>query len=784
MMKIVKTTKIAKYEKKTSRAMLERFADRLIYFRGRGPGGRSAAVPWDLLSVDEKRKYHRLVDEIDEKLVISQTSCKNISNLVNIKGTDKGKGGNKGRNNNFLYVSNEKSIIKIENSYYVDNAKVGTLLGLKKGRGIHVKAAREEWKFVKIAFNGGDKKYYAVSSLPVAARLKFKLEIEKHYLSQSFKENDDSFYKKASQKNRTTADMRASVIMKWLEYRDNYESKMRADADFEAFWNASNAFKVSVKSLQRWHKNYTSHGIDGLVPRYQRAAAHHTAHWTLEAQKMMEDLYLDDARRTIFNCYQIVLKKCQIEGWFMPSYSTVKRYLDGLPRDLVRRLRYGHKSFVDQSFPSILRDRDAIDAGEIYVCDARMADISYGDGRSGQRLHCFVWVDFATTKVMGVTYSDNGNDVNAVLSSFYLACFEHLPAGAYLDNGVDMVAAAKTTKKTAELPEKLRAPLEHLLGHDNVRFARIHNPQTKIIERKPFGDMARLCDKSFPGYTSASIMDRGEKWVFEQKKGEFLEVDDVKRLISYWFFEKYNNWAPSGESPNEKWDKFFKANKKRRVDSEKLRHLLLPLANHRGQYLYKVGRNGIEYTPAGYKKAKWYWTDWLQTLPQNSKVYVKAHPNEPEHIWIYAQDGKALGEIPLLKWQGVHPIRGGKKVHEYYKARGHREKEILAYKEKLATQHKTDLTVAAKMDRADMHQPPDYDIDPETGEIIEDTKEVNIDYDIPRSTASLQAEMEELRQQKTALEGKIKRLAKSKKERPKKRDDEFFDKLDRLTGSG
>lgn len=785
-MLLVPTAKIAEVERVTPRTILNRYNGVLVPYKGKGRGGKVYGVPLDVL---DKAVFQKHALNIPDNLILSQTLCKNISNLTQTRNEKNGQGVDKGVDSDFFYVTQDKTVINKTKKLYLTKEKVSTILGYKSPENVLKKASREDWEYIEIDWNGGLKRFYLLSCLPIDAQFQLSLELQTLYSHQAAAEGDAGAYANASDKERAIADQRASTLQEWYSYlakaskRKAY-TKKKATLEFVNIYKAQYPdHECSRATLHRWDAEFRAHGLDGLVPSYYKPTGSR-AFFTPEAWNLAKDLYLDTRRRDMYDVYMIVKHQAVERGWVVPSYATVRRQLLALADDIVKRLRYGHKGFVDAGFPSILRDRTSISPGQLYVCDARYADVSFADGKKGQRIWVFAWVDAATYKCVGRSWGKSGADVDAVLDAFYMAALEHMPEMVYLDNGSDMIAAGKQTKKTAELPESLIAPLQILFGKDGVNYSKVKNPQSKIIERKPFRDMARLCDPSFPGYTSANIYDRGEHWEIEQKAGAFFSEDTVKSLINFWLFEKYNNWAPNpkdARSPNEKWADYFAEKAKRIADPERLRHVLLPLKKHQKGYKWKVRRHGIEFTPDGYNKPRWYWSEWLQNLPAKTEVLVKAHANDPSRIWIYDIKGKPLGELPELRWQDMPYMNADKEeLQDFFKTRGDREKEILEQKKQWRESHGVDLSTVDMMSRADHHAPPTETIDPETGEIVEKTELVDINVDIPPSNEQLLSEMQQLKEREAELEERMSRLKPKKEKKP---DDDVFARLHKAVGN-
>lgn len=550
----------------------------------------------------------------------------------------------------------------------------------------------------------------------------------------------NALYQNASAAMRRRADRRLQIIQDWQAFRKKtgYGNIVAQDNDFIAAWNLQNPQEtISRQSIHRWAKSYKENGLDGLIEKYDRKP-HRQSSFDAAAQSYLEALYLDQARRDMHSCYQNLLVVAKKEGWQVPSFSTCRRHLQKLSRDVVTYLREGSKAFHDKAFPAIQRDPDSLQVGECYVADDRMADVSYGEGRAGDRIWVTVWMDIRSRKVMSVVCSLDGNNAQAVLDGFYHAAMQHIPNEIYLDNGGNYREAAYISKEQAEqLPPALQAPLAKLLGENKIHWAFPGNARAKIVEHEAFAHMARLHDKNLPGYTGMNVLSRPEGWYISRERGEFFSRETVVSYIKQYFFEKHNNWGPNGKkSPNEIWAEYFSKNAYRRANPEYLRHLLL----RTWPKPIQLRTNGIQFGKDHKGRNCFYWDEFLQMLTGNIKeVWIKYNQNEPEHIWIYRLDGTPLCELPLSPFSGIPILRGGERVSKYQATKRRRVKEIQARKKQLDDLHKLNMVDPEKlMQRADIRPEPKTNFDQNTGEVFERVDELLLDMTLPMPSKQTQ----------------------------------------------
>jgi len=630
------------------------------------------------------------------------------------------------------FIDPDKTILSESTKWYVSKERAAKLCAYSNADAIHNKARRENWQAQERQVQGGLKKFYAVESLPTTAQIIFHKELNSKLAPQDDGAGTNR-YQRASEKMRARAKRRMEVLKCWRDYLKTTARKNRTKAtkDFVALWNVTHPdHKISRAQLYRYDAAEKYDGISGLIDDYPRKA-NNTAPWSEEARAYLESLFLDESQRGIKSCYQNMkfVARQPSNNWTIPHYSTCRRHLLKLSRDVVTYLRQGSKAFHDKAFPSIQRDPNSIEVGQVYVADDRLADVSFGKGQQGDRIWTTVWMDMRSRKVMSVVFTYKGNNTQAVLDGFYQAAQEHIPVEVYFDNGGNYREAGYVTKEQeTDLPKHLQAPFNQLFGADKIHWAHPGNARAKVVERA-FLEMARIHDKNSPGYTGMNVLKRPEGWYLERANGNFLSAEQICKNLRTYFFEIWNNWGPEGkQSPNEIWAEHFSTHNYKRAEAEYLRNLLLrtypkPIKlRARGVQFGKMC-NG-ECADRG-KKCKclprFYWDDSIQLLTGGIKeVLVKYSDFEPQHIWIYKKDGTPIGEVPEYFANKTPSLRAGKQVGEYQEKKKHRIKEIKAYNAQLEDIHQMNLEdPEALMQRADIKPAPEPAIDFTTGEVIE-----------------------------------------------------------------
>lgn len=754
-MEAIPVTDLAQALYSTRRTIYNRYKKLgyIVYVKGKGKGGRCAVVPVQYL---QRERFLDLIKEYPSSHILSKSSDNltsvlskteralslqgNIPNCVKFSKENNSQGGDKGGDTGFEYLNGDKSIIYHNNAYYLSASKVVTLLSVKKNSVI-IKAKRNHWSFIQVPDNGGLKKFYGLDNLDEDVKVRFLASIGK-INSHRGTDGAEGFthasplatqgagaYARANMDERIRVDMIERCLEEWQRYRkfSKRKNKDKADSDFVRLWNMDHGddLKVSKSSLHRWYGDLKKGGKDGLVRQYSNRGKGKAA-FSQGAKDYLSSIYFTEEKRDFDHCYQNLLWRAKEKGWNVPARVTVYRWIKSHPQDFTIRLREGHKAFDDYGFPTILRDPDSLNPGDLYVADGRIIDVSFGAGKAGMRLKVQAWMDGATGKFLSVTYPEDFN-VQSVLDGLLEADSDHVGTVVQMDNGSDYLKAGRSKLASKDdVEEKLLSPIAQIHGPENVYFSIVHNAKAKYIERK-FRDMARVHDKShFNGYTAELLRKRPDKWIVDKSKGKFPSREELIETMNHYLFDIANNWAPNGsKSPNEMWDEWFEDHPKKRMPYEDLRHCLLPVSDKpyvvRKNGLIQFGKDGKD--RRGRDKYRYYWDNWLSQLPAGKEFFIKYNANDDSKIWLYEPSGALIGEVPKYRYGKVSYLDGGELVGKHQEEKRHREKEIKKMKEDIDRRVEENLGKSLEpmdlMQRADIHEPPKVKYNKETGEIYE-----------------------------------------------------------------
>lgn len=136
---------------------------------------------------------------------------------------------------------------------------------------------------------------------------------------------------------RAEAFRRLDILQKWEDYI--LETGLGIDKSIPGFID-SIGIKITAQTLYRWKRAYGQKNIMGLVPNWRNARKRFSAvNFTPEAQKFAHSVLFFYPNKKIRDIYRMVQKEGKMNGWSVPSYTTVKRFLKEMPTP--KRITFG-----------------------------------------------------------------------------------------------------------------------------------------------------------------------------------------------------------------------------------------------------------------------------------------------------------------------------------------------------------------------------------------------------------------------------------------------------------
>lgn len=443
-------------------------------------------------------------------------------------------------------------------------------------------------------------------------------------------------------------------------------------------------FRISVRSLLRWHRSHQSQGIEGLIARYGDGDGGGSDTRTPEAVTYFYELYHTQNCLSIAVCHEVTVREAAKRGWNWPvSYQATVSWM-GRHSDLSLDclFRKGRDVWARKFLPHVQIDYTRIEPGYLYVCDHAQLDLwcTY----KGRQIRPWLTAieDSRSRTIVGWNLGPAPHQ-DAIIVSLRNAFRNYaIPSVMRIDNGKDF-----TSKPITGFTKRERDGLKRAFGAEwmkiaqraetqidctdprwlgitgelsiNLIYSIPYSPWSKIIERF-FKTLHGRHDVSYATYCGGSILHRpecldaikrgytddqkrrlrsqfGKEWrrhavlkVVDQSAVPTLE--EVRTRLGEWL-DVYHRTPHLGQgmdrrTPLDVWR--TATHLRKAVDNE-----LTFLCDTRG--LYTVRANGISLRVGS--ATLWYGakSPALKSLI-GRKVLIKLDPEDISHAWAFTPD--------------------------------------------------------------------------------------------------------------------------------------------------
>ncbi len=518
---------------------------------------------------------------------------------------------------------------------WVGSEQAAELLGMTS-RGVR-KAAKEgriKSKYEN-GVSGGKTIKINIESLPISAQIEYHKRKQLGLLNNQPQENIFETYPESS---REEAHKKLQIIEQWRTFlRRNEGKKVELTDKFVELWNASNKQdNLSRPTLYRWDKAYRENGLPGLCPEWGSRKG--ITKMDDDAWEFFKYIFLDQSRKTIARCYDLLDMKAKEMGWIIPSLRQVQRLVkQRIPEPVLIYYREGIKAYTDSCEPYIMRDYDSIVPNQLWVSDHNQLDLAVR-GPNGKPAFPWatVWMDAKSRKMVSWLLSFGPNQ-DTILASFRRGVLRYgVPEEILIDNGKDYraksFAGGRDSKVTVEIEEP---QVKGLISHLDIvpHFAIPYNAKSKHIERS-FRTIREWFSSWFDSYRGANIMDRPERLNKVLKNPDkLLTLEELAELYGEFIENVYNCHSHQGEgmdghSPDEIYYSLLQT--KRTTSEESLKLLMMKTSEPR-----VVQRNGIRLFD------HWYWNQEISML-QGQKVYARYDQEEIGKVYIFDLNDRYL----------------------------------------------------------------------------------------------------------------------------------------------
>jgi transposase InsO family protein len=469
-------------------------------------------------------------------------------------------------------------------------------------------------------------------------------KIQRKYQSERSNAGPRESLPELKQWQRDIAFERLDILGKWEGFAKEHNATLNQVVDeFVREYNETHPDKkISRGTLFRWRKVKKEKGVAGLCPKWTNGKeALGDAVFSPEAKQFANDLWLHPNRPTKKNCYFHLEREAKKKGWKIPSFSSMKRFWNAIPRPVEIYHREGEKAFEDKACPSILRQTDNLKPMDVVVGDHHQVDIAviFPDGRIGFPW-LTAWKDVKSRKMVAwaLVSTPSSDSINISFQEMVLGY--GVPFKGHLDNGRDYKAQAFTGVKRGKLLFEMQdikvsyneariGGIYNDLGM-KIIWARKRNAKSKIVERW-FKTLVNDFSVWWKGFRGRNIKEKPENLKDEWKKRDLVTLDELKQGMQA-FINFYNSKRPhQGIGDRTPDSVFFELLEfKRAVRAEELSLLCSRSAEK------TVQKEGIELFN------DWYRHPELQFKYLKRKVRIRYYEDDITKVFVFERDGRFI----------------------------------------------------------------------------------------------------------------------------------------------
>ena len=441
-------------------------------------------------------------------------------------------------------------------------------------------------------------------------------------------------------------------------------------ATYLAETHSVNGKKISGRTIWNWKKAYATGGFNALARgiRKDKGQSRFFARYPGAAQ-LVASVYLKPYQ-TVARAYDNLLREHELYGvpvCDLPSYETVRTYLEALPKPIAVLARKGERAYSERMTPYLQRSYEDIPANHIWVADHMIHDVEVRNDcfegvaeNAPMRLRFSAFIDMRTRKFVGYCWAPEGN--SRVITTAVRRGIERYgpPAIVYCDNGKDYRKVAKGARPVArEWVEQEYTSLERtgvLQRLDvAVQFCMPYHPQSKLIERA-FRIVHQKFDALFPHYTTGNAYLRPDQTTLAMMhhrkllkmdrgaESPLVTASHFIRMATVWIEEDYNAGHHHGgrgmdnRTPDQVFDALYPLAERRASDPAVL-----------SQLLWETRKCLVTHTAITLNKRRYVAADPQSSgalhLANRTDVLVCYDPHDPERAVVADLDGRPIAQV-------------------------------------------------------------------------------------------------------------------------------------------
>jgi hypothetical protein len=443
----------------------------------------------------------------------------------------------------------------------------------------------------------------------------------------------------------------------------------------------------SRATLWRWLAIYRANGLNGLArkSREDKGVSHFFTRYPAAAVLVASEYHKPYA--TIYRAFDALERDrelLQIPEAEMPSYSTVRNYLDSLPEAMKILAREGLAAYNTRFAPHLNRKFTDIPVNSIWVADHMIHDVEVRNDcfnaapmDAPLRLQFTCLMDMRSRRIVGYCWTVNG-DWRSIATALRRAVERFGPCETfYCDNGKDFKKAARGAEQTQRISrptsteiqtfsdELMRGPVAQL--GIRVQYCIPYAPQSKPIERA-FGTVHGGLCAIMPHYTTGNAYLRPDQTIIagaEHRKlmkhglateSSLMPASFFIKLAETWIEQKYNaghhhsGRGMDGRTPNEVFDSLYPVATRRSADPDVLAMLL-----HERRTAY-VRRTAITIEGRRYMPVQSSSDSWAAIHNANeTSITVAYDPLDPDHVIALDDQGRRMADL-VAERLTEHPV--------------------------------------------------------------------------------------------------------------------------------
>jgi transposase InsO family protein len=535
--------------------------------------------------------------------------------------------------------------------------------------------------------NGKAPREYSVSSLPGEfhaqlmkqrlAESALVLASEDHHLVPKFPTQpppDTDARVLLSTESREQADYRLRVIEKALDFRNHTNGhkpvyragNVEITKLTDMVDHIAKLFGLAPATVWDWYSRYTKSGYDALADRIRsdKGKSRFFTRHPVSAE-FVQDKWLNE--KIGITRIMVALKRewpklrnIEFESDELPSYNTVRNYIEAIPKPLTIVSREGHRGYTEKVAPYLLTDYDSMSVNDEWVSDHCIHDVWVrNDGffrglKEGDALRPWLTaiMDMRSRRILGIAWCATPSS-NSISSALHIAISQFgIPKAFYIDNGKDY-----RSMQSRDVLGRLNIETKHCLPR---------HPQSKNIERF-FGTMHQQFDRLWGNfYAGTSPKTRPEscdevlrdhkKW--EQGKIATSPLPPASQFIqmaAQWFdeynsFHSHTGLGMNGRTPNEVYDAQLPPSARTPIDPVSIREFFWhreKLTVHEGGH---VKIFGTQYEPVGPDA-------FARLFPLiRTEINVACDPDNLGEAIALDMDGNVLGAMRSQKLIARGPV--------------------------------------------------------------------------------------------------------------------------------